>query len=397
MRVVFDARAVGARADGLSNYIRALLDGFAAQRGPDEFIVLAGPELCREAAARAQPGVGSLRWVETPVRFMGLGQQVRMPAVLRRLRPTDLYHYPHFDLPLWAHPRSVVSIYDVNHLTFDGYFRSQRLLKRAYSWAATRASVERARSIITISEHTKQQLLERFPQLDPGHVQVIYFGVDDRFWREPADEEVAAFRRRHGLGQERVILYVGTHRPHKNVRRLVEAYALLRRDGAVHHPLVLVGSADAGGTVGRHVQALGLTGAVRLLGHLGDQELPLAYRIADAFVFCSLSEGFGMPLLEAMASDVPIVTSRFGAMAEVAGGCSILVDPYAAPAIAEGIVRVLEPGPLRRDLIARGAARAAQFRWEDTVRRTLDVYRGACGAEPAGGRTAAATPVAAHA
>jgi len=375
MRILFDARGVQDRSDGLSHYVRHLLIGLLRADPTNTYTVILGPTMRAHLERAGLLGRPNLHLIETSIPFMGLDQQFRLPLLVRRYPPADVYHYPHFDLPLLAHPRSVVTIYDVNHVSLASYFESLRTLKRLYSLGTTAMGITRAQHIITISEASKRQLLERFPWLDPRKVTVTYFGLNDRFQTPPGPEKTREFRQRFKLGQDRFILYVGTHRPHKNVSRLIEAYERLRRGQGISQKLLLVGSPNGDGSVPRTIQALGLQEHVRLLGHIADDELPLAYRMADVFIYCSLSEGFGMPLLEAMASEVPIVTSNVGAMAEVVGESAVLVNPYSVDSIAEGMSRALSSESLRWELIARGQARLQRFRWEEAVSKTLTVYK----------------------
>lgn len=375
MRILFDARGVQDRSDGLSHYVRHLLVGLLRVDPLNEYLVLGGPamrEYLKRAGLLARPHI---RLVETPIPFMGVGQQLRLPLLIRRFPQATVYHYPHFDMPLFAHPRSVMTIYDMNHVSLTRYFESLRTLKRLYSFGATFLGLKRAKHIITISESSKRQLLTYFPWMDPQQVTVTYFGVNDAFRTVPTPDQTARFRQQFNLAADRFILYVGTHRPHKNVHRLLEAYGRLRRERRIPQKLLLVGSLNGNGSVPSTIRRLGLERQVRLLGYVADEQLPLAYRTADVFVYCSLSEGFGMPLLEAMASEVPIVTSNLGAMAEIAGDGATLVDPYSVESIAEGLGQVLSSESLRRQLVVRGRARVARFRWEEAVDKTLEVYR----------------------
>jgi glycosyltransferase involved in cell wall biosynthesis len=146
------------------------------------------------------------------------------------------------------------------------------------------------------------------------------------------------------------------------------------RQGGCSHRLLLVGSRGSP-ELQQRVAALGVSQSVSFLDYVADEELPLAYRAAEVFAFCSLSEGFGIPLLEAMASDVPIVTSNVGAMAEVAGAASMLVDPYSVRSIADGLGALIRSPVLRRELIAKGRRRLEQFSWDLTARQTLEVYQ----------------------
>ena len=380
MRILFDGRGVRERSDGLGNYVRRLLTSHLSIDQTNEYVVLMNRTVADDLAHAGLLDHPNLRPVVTSIPFMGAPQQLQIPQLARRLGPVSVYHYPHFDLPLAAHPRSVVTIYDLNHLSFPEYFDSLRPLKQLYSFQTARWTISRAREIIAISNTTKSRLLQRFPWLDSQKVTVIYFGANEAFRTPPDPGRLRAFRQKFQLGEGRFILYVGTHRAHKNLARLLEAYRRLAVESACPHGLLLVGSPKDDGDLQARIAALGLNGRVKVLGHITDEELPLAYRVADVFAFCSLSEGFGMPLLDAMVSETPIVTSNLGAMAEVAGESAVLVDPFTVESIAEGLMRVLDSEALRRRLTASGVERAARFTWDAAARQTLDLYARASGA-----------------
>ena len=373
MRIVFDARAVQERSDGMGHYARHLLISLLRLDANNEYVVLLNRFFRDELACRSLLDRPNVRAVLSPIPFLGPSQQVHIPRLLRQLPPADLYHYPHFDLPIAAHPNSVVTIYDLNQFSFSGYYDSLQPLKQLYSFATTWLSLAKAHHVFVISDWTKQQILSHFRWVDPQNITVTYLCVSDAFQAPPEPEAVAAFRARRQLDRDRFILYVGTPRPHKNLARLFAAFARLRREG-IPHKLLLVGVPPEHVGVRRMISALQLDGSVRLLGYVADRELSLAYRIAEVFAFCSLSEGFGIPLVEAMASGVPIVTSNVGAMAEIVGESAVLVDPESVESIAEGLSRVLDSEPLRRQLSARGHERVQQFAWEATAQKTLEVY-----------------------
>ena len=374
MRILFDARGVQDRSDGMSNYVRHILTGLIRMDTTNEYVVLLTTAFRNELEQIGLLERPNVHPLVTSIPFMGLSQQVRLPAVVRRLPGVSLYHYPHFDMPILVHPRGIVTIYDLNHINFAAYFDSLRPLKRGYSLGTTWLSLRRAAHIITISHATKRQLLNRFPWLDPCKVTVTYFGVSETFRATPSPEKLAAFRRKYHLADDRCILYVGTDRPHKNLDRLLAAYARLRRDRRIAHKLLLVGASQQDSLGQDHGAAREANDGVVRLGYVPEDELPLAYRIAEVFVFCSLSEGFGMPLLEAIASGVPVVTSNVGAMAEIVGDSAQLVDPFSVESITEGLAGVLSSEALRRALTAKGVERVQRFRWEEAARKTLEVY-----------------------
>lgn len=398
LTVVFDARGVQERSDGLSHYVRNLVIHLLRLERDTRYIVLLRPSLVgelRRAGVLGRPGV-IVRELGVP--FMGLLQQAALPGVIRRdarrAPGASVYHYPHFDMPLAAHPRTVVTMYDMNHLTLPEYFQSWRRLKRVYARSMTALTVRRAAHILTISEASKQALRQRFPSLPDDRVTVTHLALDRAVWgcvpgskgtgcrEEPVPlepgTEMAGFRERRRLGSDRFILYVGTDRAQKNVDRLLLAYRRIREQG-IPHKLLLVGSVGESPRVARRIGELGLDGAVARIGHLPDEQLPLVYRCAEVFAYCSLSEGFGLPLLEAMACGVPIVTSGIGAMAEVAGACAELVDPYSVESIAQGLLTVLRSAARRQELLARAQEVVARYRWEETARKTLEVYRRVAG------------------
>lgn len=376
MRIAFDARGVQRWSDGLSTYVLQTLTHLLRVDRRNEYVILMGAGVRRQLEPLGLLGGSQVYPLITEVPFMGPAQHAAISWLVRRAR-ADVYHYPHFDMPLLAHPRSIATVYDLNHIGFTGYFDSLRALKRGYSLATTTATLAAARHVITISNTTKSELLRRFPWLNPGKVSVIYIGLCDAFRADPTATQLEAFRKKFQLGGDRFILYVGTHRPHKNLDRLLAAYASLRQGGHVPHKLLLVGVTNEPGRLEQMIAAHGLAGQVTHLGYLSPEELPMAYRVSEVFSFCSLSEGFGIPLLEAMASRVPVVTSNIGAMAEVASDSAVLVDPFSTDAIAEGLRRVLTSEPLRRELIARGLKRVSEFAWDTAARKTLAIYAAA--------------------
>ena len=185
---------------------------------------------------------------------------------------------------------------------------------------------------------------------------------------------VLRVRERYQLTDE-FVLYAGNVKPHKNLKRLIDAFHLVRKRGLDHLKLVLIGDEISKYTaLRRAVHQHQLHKYVRFLGYLPEETLAVMYRLAGVFVFPSLYEGFGLPPLEAMASGTPVVTSNVSSLPEVAGDAAVLVDPYDPQAIADGIYRVLTDERLRRDMVHKGIARAGQFSWEQSVRRVRAIY-----------------------
>lgn len=284
----------------------------------------------------------------------------------------DLYHYPHFNLPVATPSQSIVTIHDLEPLRSASYFRRLGPVKRAYFWAAMTHSVTRARAVITPS-HATADALSRVVPWARRKIQVIYEGVDELFRQAPSPTEVDECRARLRTS-ERSILYVGVDRPHKNLRRLLQAFA--RIAPRVPHVLVMVGQALVEGPALRELALkLGIADRVSWLGYVADQDLRCLYRSADLLALCSLAEGFGLEAVEAMASGLPVVVSNVGALEEIAGLASVRVDPYSVESIADGLLRVCTDPVLRSELREQGLRRASRFTWRNAAEATMDLYR----------------------
>jgi glycosyltransferase involved in cell wall biosynthesis len=234
-------------------------------------------------------------------------------------------------------------------------------------------AARRATRVMTVSETSKRDIL-RFVNIPAEKIDVIYNAYDERFAVEPCEEDVTRVRERYQLHDE-FVLYAGNVKPHKNLKRLIQAFHLVRGRGLSHLKLILIGDEISKyAELRRAVHQHQLHKYVRFLGYLPEETLAIMYRLAGVFVFPSLYEGFGLPPLEAMASGTPVVTSNVSSLAEVAGDAAVLVDPYDPQAIADGIYQVLTNDQLREELRRKGLARARQFSWEDSVRRVRAIY-----------------------
>jgi glycosyltransferase involved in cell wall biosynthesis len=188
---------------------------------------------------------------------------------------------------------------------------------------------------------------------------------------------LAAIRARYRL-PENFVLTVGNLQPRKNLERVLEATALLRRDGVDVH-LALVGQPQYQvRRITRRIQELGLASSVTLTGYVADQDMPAIYSAAKALIYVSLMEGFGLPILEAMACGTPVISSAVSSPPEVTGDAALLVDPYDVRAIAAALRSVLDNDALRSDLRRRGYERVSLFSWEKTARQTLDIFHEVC-------------------
>jgi len=364
VRIGIDARKL--HDFGIGTYIRNLLQELARMDHETEFVILSRPD---DVGAVTTLGE-NFRVVKETAGNYSISEQVRIPLDLRRER-VDLFHAPHYVLPPLVRCPSVVTIHDCIHLMFPQYLPNRWSL--AYARTSITLAAKRSTRVLTVSESSKRDIL-RYVDIPPGKIDVIYNAYDERFRDEPNEEAVARVRERFQL-QDQFVLYAGNVKPHKNLERLIEAFHLVRSRGLDNLKLVMIGDDISKYTaLRRAVHRHQLHKYVRFLGFLPLDTLAVLYRLAGVFVFPSLYEGFGLPPLEAMASGTPVVTSNVSSLPEVAGDAAVLVDPYNASSIADGIYRVLTDDTLRQELKRRGLQRSTQFSWESSVRRVREIY-----------------------
>jgi glycosyltransferase involved in cell wall biosynthesis len=370
MRVAIDARKL--HDFGIGTYIRNLLRHLARIDRDSEYVLL-----CQEPDIGVAAQLGpNFRAVLEPSPNYSFREQIHVPWLLRRERP-DVFHAPHYVLPPLTRCRAVVTIHDCIHLMFPQYLpsRAAYVYARASMWSAAR----QAHRILTVSEASKRDIIHFF-SVPPEKVVVVHNAIEERFGATPSAEAIERVRERYQLNH-RFVLYVGNIKPHKNLVRLIEAFAELRTRGDDELKLLIIGDEISKlPALRRAVHSHKLHKHVRFLGYLEDETLAILYRLAAVFVFPSLYEGFGLPPIEAMASGTPVVTSNVSSMPEVTGDAAVLVDPYNVESIVEGIARVLGDPALVAELRRKGIARAREFSWARSVARSREVYQEVCAA-----------------
>jgi glycosyltransferase involved in cell wall biosynthesis len=327
----------------------------------------------REGAAAdlAAPWDGQLAAVTVPVNARNrvqwvLGEQMLLPALAARAR-VDLVHSLASTAPLWGRFRRIVTVHDLIYARFpDAHAGIRDLGMKALVPGAAR----RSDRVIADSLSTRGDLIELLG-LAPQRIDVVPLGLGTpRSERPLPDAEVRA---RHDLGERRVVLSLSAKRPHKNLLALIGALARLPTE---ERPvLVLPGYSTAHeGDLRERARTLGVAGDVRFPAWVSAAELETLWALAGAFVFPSLYEGFGLPVLEAMARGVPVACSNASSLPEVAGDAALTFDPDDELAIATALKRLLDDPALAADLIARGHERVREFTWQRTARLTLDSY-----------------------
>jgi glycosyltransferase involved in cell wall biosynthesis len=364
MRIAIDARKL--HDFGIGTYIRNILVELSRRDQETEYVVLCRPDDLDSGDVLGR----NFRMVPETAPAYSIAEQWRIPLSLARER-VKMVHEPHYVLPPAIRCRSVVTIHDCIHLRFPQYLPGKLayVYAKGSMWSATR----KADRVLTVSEASKRDILHFF-DIPPDKVAVIYNAIDERFLGGADHRRMELTRQRYQLDHP-FVLYVGNIKPHKNIGRLVEAFAMARRSGPAGLKLIIIGDELSKYPVLRQsVHRHKLDKHVRFLGFQPQETLAAFYRLARAFVFPSLYEGFGLPPLEAMACGTPVVTSNVSSLPEVAGGAALLVDPLDSAAIADGMVRAVTDDALRADLIARGLKRAHEFSWKQSVAKIHGIY-----------------------
>ena len=296
-----------------------------------------------------------------------LWHRLRLPIPVETITgPLDLFYSPDFVLPPTRRTtRTLLTVHDLSFLRYPDHF-VPKLVR--YLNAVVPRSVARADRVLADSEATRADLVT-YLGTPPEKVEVLYSGVDQRFCPQPEQGEVERIRARYGLDERPYVLSVGTVQPRKNYVRLIRAFVSLK----VEAQLIIAGGRgwlyqDILAEAEKHPER------VRMLGFVDDADLPALYRGASLFVFPSLYEGFGLPVLEAMACGVPVVCSDASSLPEVAGDAALPVDPLDTGGLAEAMARALEDAELRREMTAKGITRAARFTWEQAARQLLAAF-----------------------
>lgn len=369
MTITIDvSAAINSRA-GLGRYARSLAQGLI-----DELDAPPTLFFNRTAEAAIPP-----EWRAIPQRSVPFGykpwrlmvwQGHLLRLSFKRLVPdAAVFHATeHLLLPL----RGVPTVLTVHDLIFKLFPEHHKRLNHLYLNWAMPLFVKRADAVIAISQATKNDLMRHYGTPD-RKITVVHEAAAPHF-RVVPDEEVARVRHKYQL-PERFLLAVGTIEPRKNLARLVEALAELRRDD---HRLKLVIVGAKGWLyeeLFERIEALGQQDAVMLTGYVPDSDLPAVFRAATVYVMASIYEGAGLPVLEAMACGVPVISSRESSMPELGADIPRYFNPYDVHNMAEVLDMVLSDDHLRAEMSLAGPKRAARFSWQRTARQTLDVYR----------------------
>jgi glycosyltransferase involved in cell wall biosynthesis len=342
LRVGIDARAYASPAAGVRRYVEGLTQAMAAFACEVELVPVVG----EGPALPTNPGYNA----------------TALPRAIARAK-LDVFHAPAYTAPLWGSTPVVLSVHDVSYARHPEWYPYRRDPLRRWFY---RRSAQRAAAIITISEFSRQEI-EAAYGIARERIIVTPLGVSDIFRpSDPANRAAAA-------AEAPFLLHVGDLHARRNLGIVVRALARLPQP----RPTLVLAGVDRGvvGALLDEARRLGVGDAIDLRGRVSDAALVTLYQRCAALVYPSRYEGFGFPLVEAMACGAPVIAAKASAIPEVAGSAAVLLDPDDEAGFADAIARVLTEPVFAADLRARGLARAARFTWHETAARTLEAYR----------------------
>lgn len=295
-----------------------------------------------------------------------------LPLQIKRLK-LDLFHEPLFIAPIFKSSPTVVTVYDLAFIHVPDCFPYRA---KFYFKALLAKSLKSSDRVIAISVSTKNDIVENFG-ISPNKIDIVYPGIDEAFKLIGDKEILEAVRVKYGLDD--FVLAVSLISPRKNIIRLIKAFGLLKAEGGGNHKLVIVGG-NGWGYEEAHLQVRrsGLEGEVKFLGYVPKKDLVCLYNLAKAFVYPSLYEGFGMPVLEAMACGCPVAASNVSSVPEACGDAALFFDPYSIEGISSVTSRLLRENDLRHKCIQNGFKQIGKFSWKKAAETTVNIYKNTC-------------------
>lgn len=375
MKIGIDVTAAITQGGGIGRYTRELVAALTAVDPDNAYHFFAAKNPTASPVPHPIPQAQNVQMHTAPVdeRWLyRLWYRLRLPLPVQWFTGgLDLFHSPDFVLPP-VHGRipTLLTVHDLSFVHYPETFpeRLVTYLNQVVPW-----SIHRATHVLADSQATKDDLTAVW-QVPADKVTVLYSGVHERFQPVADAQKRTAVRQQYGLGSAPYILAVGTVQPRKNYQMLIRAFQPVAQTHP--HNLIITGGkgwlfTEMMAEVGRQ----GLDGRVHFAGFVADADLPTLYSEADLFVFPSLYEGFGLPLLEAMGCGVPVITANTSSLPEVAGQAAVLLSPHEEAAWTAAMKQLLADPPERTRLTAAGFRQARQFTWQQSAHQLLDLYQ----------------------
>ncbi len=363
-KIAIDARMI--RHSGIGRYIENLLNQFLELKNDEfQFQLFGSPDLLTKYTINKNFSVYPYF---API--YKIKEQVNYPK--KYFRQYDLLHVPHYNIPISYSGKLVITVYDLIHYLFPKGISNP--IGQRYARFLLKKAVSHAHRIITISQSTKNDLIKHL-HVREDKIDVIYCGSPKyhSFASDPG--KIHLILKKYSMHKP-YILHVGIDKPHKNVIRLIQSFGIFLQKTKSDYQLVLLGPKEPlRQSFLKEIAKYQLESKVIVPGYISDTELAVFYKNAALFVFPSLYEGFGLPPLEAMAMDIPVISSNLSSLPETVGDAAFQINPYNTEEMADAMEKILTDSTLRQELIEKGKRQLTRFSWEKTAHDTLEVYR----------------------
>ena len=366
MKILIDGR--GIKKTGIGRYIESTLREILLIDSANEYILLVKPEDKKDIKLRAE----NLSLLDADIDWFGVKEQTELLKILNDVKP-DLVHFTNFNLPIAYKGKFVITIHDLTLLHFKNYRSSlasrffYKVKDQVMRNVVLRQGIGRAEKVIVPTEYVKDDVAKTF-KVKKSKIQVTYEAVEKDFASPAVNLEKKGINRPF-------ILYVGNAYPHKNLERMILAFGRLITKYMLDYQLVIAGKKDSFHEgLESAVKDADLEERVVFTGYVTDRELAGLYKNAKLYLFPSLSEGFGLPPLEAMSHELPVASSNATCLPEVLGEAAIYFDPRSISEMAESMLSVLTDEKLAKDLIKKGNKQVKKYSWKKTAKDTLEIY-----------------------
>ncbi len=369
MRIIIDARLYGLENAGIGRYLINLINQIKKIDKRNNYYLLLRKKYFREL------NIKSKNWQKVLADYphYSFQEQILLPLQLIKLKP-DLVHFPHFNAPLFYFGKYVVTIHDLIKHESRGMGTTTRApwfywLKHQLYLFLVKKVVKKSLMVITPSYFWKEELIKRY-NLPKEKIAVTYEGVDECLLKKQTKVKPEEILKKYKI-RKPFVIYTGNLYPHKNIERLAEAVGKFNQDlklviicaRNVFYEKFLI-----------KIKKMGITKSVNLVGFVPDEEISAIYQKAEAFVFPSLWEGFGLPGLEAMSLGLPVLAARASCLPEIYGEAALYFNPYKTDDLAEKIKKIRVDKKLREELIKKGYEQVKKYSWKKTAKETLSVY-----------------------
>ncbi|MBS4015545.1 MAG: glycosyltransferase family 4 protein [Candidatus Latescibacteria bacterium] len=370
MKIAIDALPAKSLHHGMGTYIYNLLKNLISFNSGHEFIIYKKPEVFTDLEKDQNQQV-QFRNIKKSRNQRVLWEYTTLPKLLQK-EQVDIFWGPSNFLPLRKACKYVVTIHDLSSFT---YADTYPYLRRKYYQYIIKQAVKRADLIVTDSEFSRQDIVNTF-SIPAEEVKVISCGIDDIFQPIDCSDKHTQIKSKYKLPDD-FIFTLGVIEPKKNTQRLVQAYTQLKNKH-VDLPKLVVGGSKKYGWKNRRifqlVDELKLKDSVIFTGFIEHQDLPVIYSTAKLFILPSLFEGFGLPVIEAMACGTPVITSNTSSLPEIAGDAAVLINPYDTEEIGQAIIKVISDQQLQTEMRAKGFKNVKRFSWQESAHELLDVF-----------------------